>query len=162
MTAHGCGGGTGGTAGRCGDENLDKVADTGRDGGAGTAADRYGLREVFVARHCQYRYADGRLTEQGLNEAAGIAVKLRDRNIELILHSPIARCEETARLVWEGLGRKPRMASAEWLHEDAMLDQDWRGRLADGNVLLITHSPVIRQLTSAPGASICGEVTEIR
>ena len=117
---------------------------------------------VFVARHCHYRPTDGRLSDEGRLQAAAIAARLGNVRIGLILHSPAVRCAETARIAWEGLGREPRAESAMWLREDAWLDHDWLDRLkCGGGVLLVTHAPVIRQLTPATEAARFGEVTRI-
>jgi broad specificity phosphatase PhoE len=121
-----------------------------------------GKRRVFVMRHCQYRHADGRLSEQGRRQAEAAAAGLRDERIGLILHSPSIRCEETALIVWTELERAPGIASVEWLGEDARLGPDWPGRLGDGGILLVTHAPVIRQLTHAAGAAGHGEVTRLK
>jgi broad specificity phosphatase PhoE len=149
----GCGGGAGDDARPGAGGDVDKGAQ---------ALPAAGVARVFVSRHCDYQPVDGRLTERGRAQAAAIASKLKDRHIDVIMHSPIARCEETARLIREGLGGKPRIQSADWLHEDSRLDKDWRAQLPKGNVLIVTHSPVIRQMTNAEKASSHGEVTEVK
>jgi phosphohistidine phosphatase SixA len=162
VAVQGCGGGAGDGARPGVGGEVDKGAQALPAVGTDGTAPKSGTGRVFVARHCQYGRGDGRLTEEGRAQAAAMAVKLKDKHIDVILHSPIVRCEETARIIRESLGGKPRIESADWLHEDSKLGKDWRGQLPEGNILLITHSPVIRQLTSAEKASSHGEVTEVK
>jgi broad specificity phosphatase PhoE len=117
--------------------------------------------KVFVCRHCQYDSVSGRLTEKGREQAAGIAGKLEGQGIDLVLHSSVVRCAETAAIVRERLGT-PGIRVAGWLHEDSLTAGEWEDRVGDGNVLLVTHRPVIRQITEEPEATKFGTVTRVR
>jgi len=115
---------------------------------------------IFVARHCHYRQSDGRLSEEGRLQAAAIAAKLAGERIGLILHSPSLRCEETARIVWECMGCSPNIGSVDWLCEDAEHSEGLPG-CPGGGVLLVTHAPVVRRMTSRVEAACFGEVTRL-
>ncbi len=118
-------------------------------------------KKVFLCRHCDYAPLTGSLTEKGRKQAARIAEKLKNEDIELVLHSPVKRCAETARIIRDKL-KTPKIRSAEWLHEDSETAEDWDEKTGDGTILLVTHSPVISQITDKKGASTFGVVTRLK
>lgn len=48
------------------------------------------------------------LTEKGVSQINSVAKRLKNRNINLIFASPVLRTKETAEIVGEGLGIKPK------------------------------------------------------
>jgi phosphohistidine phosphatase SixA len=117
--------------------------------------------KIFLIRHCDYVAISGELSSEGRKQAAGIASRLKAEEIDLILHSPVTRCRQTAEIVRDKLGG-PRIESVEWLHEDFRISADWQARISDRNVLLVTHTPVIRQITEEPNATKFGQVTRLK
>jgi phosphohistidine phosphatase SixA len=131
-------------------------------GGGGEKKASVVPQKVFLIRHCDYQPIGGGLSDKGRKQAAGIAGKLKSENIALILHSSVKRCDETAKIVWEQLS-KPKIRSVDWLHEDSRTGADWAEEIAGGgNVLIVTHTPVIQQITDKPNATSFGEVTRIK
>ncbi len=120
-----------------------------------------GKPKVFVCRHCDYEAKGGGLTDRGREQAAGIAARLKNEKIDRVLHSPVKRCAETARIVGEKLGVK-QVRSADWLREDSETADRWESRAGGGSVLLVTHQPVIRQMTQKPNSTKFGVVTRLR
>jgi len=129
-------------------------------GGCG-ARDPVVAGKVFLIRHCDYEPMGGGLTNRGRKQAAGIAGKLKAEKIGLILHSPVKRCDETARIVWERLG-KPEIRSVYWLHEHSKEASEWCSKVGGVNVLIVTHTPVIHQMTEKPSATNFGKVTRLK
>jgi phosphohistidine phosphatase SixA len=123
--------------------------------------------KVLLVRHCQYEHS-GQLTDLGRKQSAGIAAKLQKENIQLILHSPVVRCVQTARIIREKLGKPLReLRSCEWLGEHSdqastMLEEFLAEHKTSGTLLLVTHQPVVQQLCNKPNATTFGVITQIR
>lgn len=110
---------------------------------------------VWILRHGQaepsaINDAERRLTDAGRAEVADMAEQLAGHALEAIIASPYRRAQQTAELMREQLGFRRSIITVEWLTPDsdpfAVLDE-----LADrveGEVLLVSHQPLVGQLLS--------------
>lgn len=110
---------------------------------------------VWILRHGQAEPsatsdAERRLTDAGRAEVAGMAEQLAGHALEAIIASPYRRAQQTAELMREQLGFRRSIITVDWLTPDsdplAVLDE-----LADrveGEVLLVSHQPLVGQLLS--------------
>ncbi|WP_193074217.1 phosphohistidine phosphatase SixA [Pseudomonas sp. FME51] len=110
---------------------------------------------VWILRHGQAEPsaasdAERRLTDAGRGEVAGMAEQLAGHALEAIIASPYRRAQQTAELMRQQLGVRRSIITVDWLTPDsdplAVLDE-----LADrveGEVLLVSHQPLVGQLLS--------------
>jgi len=76
-------------------------------------------RRIYLMRHAQVRYFEGRhpeevvLTGEGRRQAEAAADALRDIRFDRVITSGLARAEETARIVVPGVTAEPRYALRE-------------------------------------------------
>lgn len=110
---------------------------------------------VWILRHGQAESsaasdAERRLTDAGRAEVAGMAEQLAGHALEAIIASPYRRAQQTAELMRQQLGVRRSIITVDWLTPDsdplAVLDE-----LADrveGEVLLVSHQPLVGQLLS--------------
>lgn len=76
-------------------------------------------RRIYLMRHAQVRYFEGRhpeqviLTEEGRRQAEAAAGALRDVSFDRVVTSGLARAEETARIVAPGVAAEARYALRE-------------------------------------------------
>jgi broad specificity phosphatase PhoE len=76
-------------------------------------------RRIYLMRHAQVRYFEGRhpeevvLTEEGRRQAEAAAGALRDVRFDRVITSGLARAEETARIVAPGVAAEARYALRE-------------------------------------------------
>lgn len=76
-------------------------------------------RRIYLMRHAQVRYFEGRhpeevvLTEEGRRQAEAAAGALREVRFDRVITSGLARAEETARIVAPGVASEARYALRE-------------------------------------------------
>ncbi|WP_324730884.1 phosphohistidine phosphatase SixA [Pseudomonas paeninsulae] len=88
------------------------------------------------------------LTTRGRLEVRQAAVQLEGRALGAILVSPYVRAQQTAALVREALGFTGGMHTVPWLTPDNDPREVLRqlDRYADGEVLLVSHQPLVGAL----------------
>ena len=165
--------------------------------------------KLYVVRHgetienannCLVGRLNTSLTEKGINQAKQVSEYFKDKNIDLIVSSPLDRCKKTAEIISQGkipiiysdslLGRdhgeftgKPRDSidfaeywnynkniqykkaeSVRQLYDRvAKLIEDLKITYKDKNILLVTHSGIMRILyyyfKGIPKDGILSEIT---
>lgn len=88
------------------------------------------------------------LTHHGRKEVKRSAQRLLGRPLVLIVASPYVRAQQTALLVREVLDIHPEIRTVPWLTPDSDIQQALQalGELPDGEVLLVTHQPLVGEL----------------
>lgn len=111
--------------------------------------------KIWILRHGQAQGlatsdAQRALTEKGRAEARLMATQLVGQGIDAILASPYVRAQETAQVVQEQLQLRRGVATAAWLTPDDDPRQvlDFLAERPQGNVLLVSHQPLVSQLIS--------------
>ncbi|EZQ19913.1 phosphohistidine phosphatase SixA [Pseudomonas sp. G11-1] len=111
--------------------------------------------KMWILRHGQAEPsaasdAERRLTDTGREEVTDMAGLLAGHGLEAIIASPYRRAQQTAELMRRELGFRRSIITVDWLTPDsdplAALDE-----LADrveGEVLLVSHQPLVGQLLS--------------
>lgn len=99
--------------------------------------------------------AERALTTRGLNELADVGQRLRDLKprIDLCLVSPYLRARQSAQVLLDALGQKPRINGAPWLRPDEspqqalrLLDNLMARAMTSGDLLVVGHNPLLSAL----------------
>lgn len=85
------------------------------------------------------------LTAHGQHEVLLTALKLNDKPIDLILHSPYVRAVQTAELVIKTIGYTSKVQQIAWITPDddshkAVKELD---KLTGKNILIVSHQPFL-------------------
>lgn len=91
-----------------------------------------------------------KLTSHGQHEVLLVALHLKNKPIDLILHSPYLRAMQTAELVIKTIGYTGKVQQAAWLTPDddpykAIKELD---KLAEKNILIVSHQPFLGVLAA--------------
>lgn len=111
--------------------------------------------KVWVLRHGQAEPSAAsdpqrRLTETGRQEALQMARRLAGQPLDIILASPYVRAQQTAELVRQQLGMRRSITTVDWLtpDDDPLEALDRLAERSEGNILLVSHQPLVGQLIS--------------
>ena len=100
---------------------------------------------VWIMRHGEDGGPYRVLTDQGRRQVREAAKPFARIEGLTIWTSPQTRCRQTAEIVLEA-APNARLETVDWLDYRNPLPADWRQRLPDGPVLLVTHQPVVRAM----------------
>ncbi|GAA0271715.1 MULTISPECIES: phosphohistidine phosphatase SixA [Pseudomonas] len=92
--------------------------------------------------------AERNLTERGRAEVLRSAAHLIGQPLGAIIASPYVRAQQTARLVREALGFVPDIRTVPWLTPEGSPEQVLAHLVAEDNVLLVSHQPLVGNLIS--------------
>ncbi|ROM50964.1 phosphohistidine phosphatase SixA [Pseudomonas rhodesiae] len=92
--------------------------------------------------------AERNLTERGRAEVLRSAAHLIGQPLGAIIASPYVRAQQTARLVREALGFVPDIRTVPWLTPEGSPEQVLAHLVAEDNVLLVSHQPLVGSLIS--------------
>lgn len=92
--------------------------------------------------------AERNLTERGRAEVLRSAAHLIGQPLGAIIASPYVRAQQTARLVREALGFVPDIRTVPWLTPEGSPEQVLAHLVAEDNVLLVSHHPLVGNLIS--------------
>lgn len=92
--------------------------------------------------------AERSLTERGRAEVLRSAAHLIGQPLGAIIASPYVRAQQTARLVREALGFVPDIRTVPWLTPEGSPEQVLAHLVAEDNVLLVSHQPLVGNLIS--------------
>lgn len=111
--------------------------------------------KLWVLRHGQAEPeaatdAKRPLTEVGRQEVLGMAQRLQQAPLDVILASPYVRAQQTAELVREHLKLRHGIVTVDWATPEgaplAVLDR--LAERSEANILLVSHQPLVGQLVS--------------
>ena len=113
-----------------------------------TSNSKHVQQEIIFLRHGEY--SGESLTDRGVDQvrsaAASIAVV-----IDAIYHSPKKRTTQSAQIVSETVHCK-NVVSLDWLSDDNTLPANPWTKLQGKRIIVISHAPVLTQLTKMAGA----------
>lgn len=92
--------------------------------------------------------AERNLTERGRAEVLRSAAHLIGQPLGAIIASPYVRAQQTARLVREALDFVPDIRTVPWLTPEGSPEQVLAHLVAEDNVLLVSHQPLVGNLIS--------------
>lgn len=92
--------------------------------------------------------AERNLTERGRAEVLRSAAHLIGQPLGAIIASLYVRAQQTARLVREALGFVPDIRTVPWLTPEGSPEQVLAHLVAEDNVLLVSHQPLVGNLIS--------------
>lgn len=111
--------------------------------------------KLWVLRHGQAEPeaatdAKRPLTEVGRQEVLGMAQRLQQAPLDVILASPYVRAQQTAELVREQLKLRHGIVTVDWAtpEDDPLAVLGHIAERAEGNILLVSHQPLVGQLLS--------------
>ncbi len=120
--------------------------------------DLYIVRHAWAGRYGDPAWPEDRLrplTKEGKQRFAQMAQKLVAAGMlpELVITSPLVRCRETAEVLAEAIGPKPKVTAHQALEPNSDLPAllDWMARSACGydQVAWVGHAPDVGEMTAA-------------